>query len=144
MQKSRVLLHSRDSNTCRELRLLLAEWCELHTINELKAIDHHCKEHGEPAALIFENAKPSLLNAGHGDTKDVMTEFLVAVRVLRPAIRRVVIADPDDLGATINGLHARTIDSLLIRPFTLASVLTALRLDKTQAPTARAGEFATG
>ena len=146
MQKSRILLHSRDSNTCRELRLLLAEWCEVHAVNEAKSFDLYCKEHGAPAALIFENAKPSPLNAGLGGRKDVMTEFLSGVGARHPAIRRVLIADPDDLGASINGLHARTIDSLMHRPFTIAGVLAALRLEQIQAPTttARAAEFVTG
>jgi hypothetical protein len=144
MQKSQVVLHARDDNTCRALRLLLAEWCELRAIGDLKSLDLYCKEHGEPVALIFENARPSPLNAGQGESKDVMTEFLTGVRVRHPTIRRVLIPDPDDLGTTINGLHARTIDSLLHRPFTLASVLTALRLEKMQAPPLRAGEFATG
>jgi hypothetical protein len=57
-------------------------------------------------------------------------------------MRRVVIADPDDLAATIHCLHTRTIDSLVHRPFAPANLLTALRLERTLPTSAPAGEYA--
>jgi hypothetical protein len=144
MQKARVVLHTRDSDTYRDLRLLLAEWCELQSIDDLKSLDHYCNEHGDPVAAIFENGKPAALHVGQGGGKDEVTDFLAGVRARHPAIRRVLIADPNDLHATINGLHARTIDSLLHKPLEIAGVLAALRLEKTQLPTARPGAFAAG
>jgi hypothetical protein len=112
-------------------------------MGDSRSLDHYCREHGTPVAVIFENAMSSPLDVRHDGEKDAMSEFLAGVRARYPTVRRVVIADLENLSATINGLHARSIDSLLHRPFTLGSVLTALRLEKAHAGPTNAAECAT-
>jgi hypothetical protein len=127
-QKPKVVLRTSDAKTARDLRQIVAQWCELHRVKDLKSIENVCKD---PSALIVD-ATTLLPNGSTGarGAEDEAIQFLIAARKKFPATRRVMIADPDDLSATIHGLHTGAVDCLLHRPFDIASVLIALRLQK--------------
>jgi DNA-binding NtrC family response regulator len=129
----------------RDLRGLMAPWCDLQTIHDLRSIEAVCTENprqrSTPLALIVEPrvSIPAALMDAIGSANEVI-DFLGAVREHYPKMRRVVIADEDDLSLTIKGLHTGLIDSLLHKPFDTAGVLTALRAQKQQP--GQAGESA--
>jgi len=130
--KPKIIFRIQDAQVSRQLRAVLAEWCDLHPVHDLKSVDRFCKEHQEPAAIIVELAKAPPASSGRPDATKETQEFLNSVRTRYPAMRRVVIADSDDLSATIHCLHTRTLDSLVHRPFTASHMLAALRSEKAQ------------
>jgi len=140
--KSKIIFRIQDTLVTRELRAVLNEWCELHPVQDIKSVDRFCKENRETAAIVVELAKPSPLGSSQPGATEETQAFLNDVRTRYPAMRRVVIADSDDLSATIHCLHTRTIDSLVHRPFTPAHLLAALRLERAQNATAPSGEYA--
>jgi hypothetical protein len=126
-QKPSVVLRIIDVQTARELRLLMSAWCDLHPIADLRSIELVCRE---PLALIVDSkrALPGIESAEK--ECPLLIQFLDAARQKYPSMRRVVIADPEDLSIAVHGLHDGTIDTLLHKPFDSADVLTALRLHK--------------
>jgi hypothetical protein len=116
----------------RELRQLLPAVFELHQVQDLRQIDAACGERNSrqrmmPYAYVVE---PPPAIAESRDAEQI--EMLAALRELYPSMRRIVIAEEDDLALAVTGLHTGLIDHMLHRPLTAVGVATALRPPRAQ------------
>src|ERR1700679_1083587 len=102
-QKAVGVLRSHDAQTPRALRTFLPSGSDLHLVHDLKSIENVCRDGITPLAIIVEAAATSPVPTAAGiSPKDELIQFLGAVRQRFPTMRRVVIADSDDLSTAIH------------------------------------------